>query len=107
MYLKPLRTRLAEGSPIISAEDMRVIFSDVEIILSANMKLLNDLDKKMAQWHPTQTIGDVFLEMVRNMYQLSSIFPSIYVHFLTLSLVPLITLLNLESDIASIYLVCE
>lgn len=45
-------------------EDIRVIFSDVEIIYNANVKLLKELDQKLAQWSSATQIGPVFLEMV-------------------------------------------
>ncbi len=60
MYLKPLRS-----SNIISQSDIKTIFSDIEIIYNANVKFLKDLDKKIAAWSPFQSIGDVFLEIVK------------------------------------------
>jgi hypothetical protein len=49
---------------IFLSEDIKIIFSDIEIILAANKNLLQDLDKNLSKWMPSQVIGSVFLQMV-------------------------------------------
>lgn len=61
--VRPLKEAVASGKPIISNEEIKTIFSNIQIILGYNDALLQDLRKKMELWHPSQTIGEVFLKM--------------------------------------------
>jgi hypothetical protein len=54
---------VARGKPIISNDEIKTIFSHIQIILGYNDALLEDLRKKTSSWHPYQMIGDVFLKM--------------------------------------------
>lgn len=100
--MKPLKEAVARGKPIISNDEIKTIFSHIQIILGYNDALLEDLRKKTSSWHPYQMIGDVFLKMaafmrvytdyVRNfndalaMIQVRSITPVCDLSALTLSL---------------------
>lgn len=57
--MKPLQKR-----GIFSADDLRIVFSDIAIILGANTKLLKELESRTKTKHPSIMIGDVFLQMV-------------------------------------------
>jgi hypothetical protein len=67
-FVRPMTARASGETAIMKPSDIKIIFCDIEVILAANLKLLTDLDKRMAKWHPAQMIGDVFLEMVRVVY---------------------------------------
>ena len=61
--MRPLKEAVARGKPIISNDEIKTIFSHIQIILGYNDALLEDLRKKTSSWHPYQMIGDVFLKM--------------------------------------------
>lgn len=48
----------------LSAENIKTLFGDVGGLASLNLKLLQDLAKKILAWSDTQTIGDVLKMMV-------------------------------------------
>lgn len=62
-FVRPLKEAVARGKPIISNDEIKTIFSHIQIILGYNDALLEDLRKKTSSWHPYQMIGDVFLKM--------------------------------------------
>lgn len=61
--IKPLKEAVASGKPIISNDEIKTIFSNIQIILGYNDALLEDLREKIGSWHPAQMVGDVFLKM--------------------------------------------
>jgi hypothetical protein len=61
--VRPLKEAVARGKPIISNDEIKTIFSHIQIILGYNDALLEDLRKKTSSWYPYQMIGDVFLRM--------------------------------------------
>jgi hypothetical protein len=50
--------------PFISEQDVRTIFSCIEIIYSYNTMLLEGLNARMQKWTSKQKIADVFIMMV-------------------------------------------
>lgn len=58
----PLR-EAARTEPIISQDDIRTIFSTIEIVVATNLELLEGIQGRITTWHPNQTIGDVFITM--------------------------------------------
>jgi hypothetical protein len=50
--------------PLISAEEVRILFSNLEIIYAYNSILLEGLRGRMNSWSSQQKIGDIFLSMV-------------------------------------------
>lgn len=52
--------------PILAKEDIKTIFSDIEILYNINSSLLMQLELRMVSWSPCQKIGDVFNTMVRS-----------------------------------------
>jgi hypothetical protein len=51
---------------VISRESIRRLFSDVlEVIASFNAQLLDQLKLRLDNWSDSQTMGDVFLELVK------------------------------------------
>eukprot|EP01116_Phalansterium_solitarium_P014729 TRINITY_DN3252_c0_g2_i2.p2 TRINITY_DN3252_c0_g2~~TRINITY_DN3252_c0_g2_i2.p2 ORF type:complete len:600 (-),score=233.08 TRINITY_DN3252_c0_g2_i2:85-1884(-) len=63
LYDKPLRDLAAAGRPVIPLDDLRVIMSDIEVIMNANSRFLDDLRLCVLRWSPAQRIGDLFLAM--------------------------------------------
>ena len=61
LYVYPLR-----NEEILDEEEVQQIFSNVEVLLSINSELLWALEERMHQWSPTRCIGDVFLNLVKN-----------------------------------------
>ena len=62
------RTRIADVVCVSCACGVRVclqIFSIVEALLAVNQELLKNLEQRYKHWSQRQTIGDVFLQMVR------------------------------------------
>lgn len=48
----------------MTKEQLRAVFSEIEVILAYNKMLLNSLEKRMAAWNSDTKIGDIFLKMV-------------------------------------------
>eukprot|EP01103_Thecamoeba_quadrilineata_P012938 TRINITY_DN3461_c0_g3_i1.p1 TRINITY_DN3461_c0_g3~~TRINITY_DN3461_c0_g3_i1.p1 ORF type:complete len:1135 (+),score=225.33 TRINITY_DN3461_c0_g3_i1:436-3405(+) len=63
-FKNPLMTVAQSNKPFISSENVRVIFSCVEIIYNYNSMLLEAINERMKCWHPSQKIGDIFLKMI-------------------------------------------
>jgi hypothetical protein len=62
--MNPLRIDGPEGN-IITPDQIKSIFSDVEVILRYNSVFLAELEGVMAVWDPTKTkLGQVFLRHV-------------------------------------------
>jgi len=60
-YIHPLRTA---ARPILSENELKIVFSSIEVILNTNTKLYEDLQKEVAAYDPTKTmLGHVFLHM--------------------------------------------
>lgn len=54
-----------EGSPIITREDIKLVFSEIEAIHSSHAQFLQDLQMRLDRWSPSQRISDLFDFMVR------------------------------------------
>ncbi|EGG14394.1 pleckstrin domain-containing protein [Cavenderia fasciculata] len=63
--LKDLREAIAKGSPIISEEEIRAIFSELESIIAYNTQLLNELQVRCKHWKQDTLIGDIFVKFSR------------------------------------------
>eukprot|EP01102_Stenamoeba_stenopodia_P006184 TRINITY_DN16_c0_g2_i3.p1 TRINITY_DN16_c0_g2~~TRINITY_DN16_c0_g2_i3.p1 ORF type:complete len:1198 (-),score=204.75 TRINITY_DN16_c0_g2_i3:685-4278(-) len=63
VFITPLRSRIVDQKPIITAKELRYIFSDLEVILNVNSRLLSALTPRVHKWSEKQTIGDIFLKM--------------------------------------------
>eukprot|EP01112_Ceratiomyxa_fruticulosa_P009029 TRINITY_DN234_c0_g3_i1.p1 TRINITY_DN234_c0_g3~~TRINITY_DN234_c0_g3_i1.p1 ORF type:complete len:784 (+),score=187.98 TRINITY_DN234_c0_g3_i1:333-2684(+) len=61
--LTPLRNAIDSHTPIIEDNELRVIFSNLEIILSYNQILLEQLESRVGNWTPHQLLGDIFLQI--------------------------------------------
>jgi len=61
-FIIPLRQMVDTGRPLISTEDISMLFSHLEDILVVNRALLEKLTFRIAKWSVVQKIGDVFTE---------------------------------------------
>eukprot|EP01117_Protostelium_nocturnum_P012808 TRINITY_DN4745_c0_g1_i1.p1 TRINITY_DN4745_c0_g1~~TRINITY_DN4745_c0_g1_i1.p1 ORF type:complete len:767 (-),score=332.45 TRINITY_DN4745_c0_g1_i1:38-2041(-) len=63
VYVKPLEDAVQKNKAILNAQEINVVFSNLKLIENVNKELLGGLAKKMENWTPTTTIGDVFLKL--------------------------------------------
>jgi hypothetical protein len=63
-YRNPLLSLAQTKRPLISAEDIKILFSNVEIIYAYNSMLFDGLSNRMKAWSSQQKIGDIFLSLV-------------------------------------------
>eukprot|EP01111_Echinosteliopsis_oligospora_P018834 TRINITY_DN8855_c0_g1_i2.p1 TRINITY_DN8855_c0_g1~~TRINITY_DN8855_c0_g1_i2.p1 ORF type:complete len:671 (+),score=196.02 TRINITY_DN8855_c0_g1_i2:55-2013(+) len=59
-----MREASQEGKISLRPDQIRTIFSDVEVILAYNGTLLDDLKPRIEQWRALQVFGDIFLRVV-------------------------------------------
>eukprot|EP00698_Gefionella_okellyi_P013370 TRINITY_DN3655_c0_g1_i1.p1 TRINITY_DN3655_c0_g1~~TRINITY_DN3655_c0_g1_i1.p1 ORF type:complete len:658 (-),score=118.49 TRINITY_DN3655_c0_g1_i1:4456-6429(-) len=71
VYYKPLRESSLTPDPLISKEDVSVIFSNIETIVGVNEVLCSEIAERVAKWHSLQVIGDIFLRLgsLLNLYK--------------------------------------
>jgi len=53
------------NSDFITLEQLKYLFSNVEVIYNINNQFLRDLEHTLKDWNPTTKIGAVFLSIVR------------------------------------------
>jgi hypothetical protein len=58
----------ATPTPVLTQQEVDMLFSNLEIILNLNSELLKEIKLRMAVWTNSQKIGDVFLKMVSTTY---------------------------------------
>mmetsp|Transcript_42568 Transcript_42568/g.59639 ORF Transcript_42568/g.59639 Transcript_42568/m.59639 type:complete len:585 (+) Transcript_42568:1251-3005(+) len=67
-FLLPLRALSSQGKPVVDDEEIKTIFSSVEVILGFSNHLLQRLNERFAEWKNLppgkQQMGDIFLEMI-------------------------------------------
>ncbi|KAH3763180.1 Guanine exchange factor for Rac 30 [Pelomyxa schiedti] len=59
-YERGLQAALEAGSPIITREQIKSLFSNLDVIANFNKVLLDCLEERMKNWTDTTRIGDVF-----------------------------------------------
>eukprot|EP01114_Cavostelium_apophysatum_P021653 TRINITY_DN7619_c0_g1_i1.p1 TRINITY_DN7619_c0_g1~~TRINITY_DN7619_c0_g1_i1.p1 ORF type:complete len:750 (+),score=247.47 TRINITY_DN7619_c0_g1_i1:129-2378(+) len=63
-YLKPLTDLVLKGDPILSSDEIKSIFSIIEIIARINGDFLAELQARMKTWNSANTVlGDIFLSL--------------------------------------------
>lgn len=60
VYIAPLQAAITEGHPIVPMDDIRVLFSRLEIIAGLNKAFLKELEDRMTTWNDTACISDIF-----------------------------------------------
>ncbi|CAI9734018.1 epithelial cell-transforming sequence 2 oncogene-like isoform X2 [Octopus vulgaris] len=67
-YFKPLKSALESNRPIISQQNVEIIFTDILINLKLHRKLCDDLKKRYSEWEGMSTcIGDIFVIFCQNL----------------------------------------
>jgi hypothetical protein len=74
-----MRDAMNSGKLQIKQEQIKSIFSDIEVICNYNSLLLADLEPCLADWSPNQRLGHIFLTIV--CYLSSFLFIFIYYYF--------------------------
>ena len=64
IFMQPLEIKLKQGRGILSDNQLQSIFSNWTEIYEIHFLLLEDLNRRMADWHKKQKIADVFLKHV-------------------------------------------
>eukprot|EP01117_Protostelium_nocturnum_P020073 TRINITY_DN887_c0_g1_i1.p1 TRINITY_DN887_c0_g1~~TRINITY_DN887_c0_g1_i1.p1 ORF type:complete len:1736 (-),score=672.97 TRINITY_DN887_c0_g1_i1:47-5254(-) len=64
LYFNPLRSQVNEK--IITKQQTRSLFSDIEVILNTNAVLLSNLENRILNWNVREKIADIFIDMVES-----------------------------------------
>jgi hypothetical protein len=63
-FLDPLRDLSSGKDALLSAEDVRNIFSDIEVILNYSISLAEDLKQRLVGWNNSSSkLGDIFIRI--------------------------------------------
>lgn len=63
----PLREFSIRGTAqdqLISGDDLKIIFSNVDVLLNVNKKFLDDLTVALESWSPTAKVAPVLLKVI-------------------------------------------
>lgn len=63
MFLDPLMQSQQTTKPILPLDDVKAIFSSLEVICAYNTDLLEQLKPRVQDWSPQQRLGDIFLQI--------------------------------------------
>lgn len=63
-YKKLLETNSASTQPVISREDVDIIFSNIETIYRIHSEFVTSLEPKVKDWHHEESIGEIFKIMI-------------------------------------------
>eukprot|EP01129_Flabellula_baltica_P006718 TRINITY_DN2546_c0_g1_i2.p1 TRINITY_DN2546_c0_g1~~TRINITY_DN2546_c0_g1_i2.p1 ORF type:complete len:484 (+),score=134.22 TRINITY_DN2546_c0_g1_i2:709-2160(+) len=63
-YVHPLEQISKKKKGIVNQDQVRTLFSDIEMIKRVNEDLYQELSHRWEDWSPYQKIGDVFLEKI-------------------------------------------
>eukprot|EP01114_Cavostelium_apophysatum_P014970 TRINITY_DN3996_c0_g1_i1.p1 TRINITY_DN3996_c0_g1~~TRINITY_DN3996_c0_g1_i1.p1 ORF type:complete len:701 (-),score=169.13 TRINITY_DN3996_c0_g1_i1:41-2143(-) len=63
LYKVPLTENASSKKAFITEDQVRLLFSDIEIILGYNQQLLEDMTPRIKSWSPSQCLGDIFLRI--------------------------------------------
>lgn len=61
VFQPALRILINDPQTALKVDDVRRMFSNIDMIIPLNKELLKDLEARQAAWGPDQLIGDVFL----------------------------------------------
>eukprot|EP01105_Mastigella_eilhardi_P018961 TRINITY_DN4436_c0_g1_i2.p1 TRINITY_DN4436_c0_g1~~TRINITY_DN4436_c0_g1_i2.p1 ORF type:complete len:1333 (+),score=393.10 TRINITY_DN4436_c0_g1_i2:58-4056(+) len=62
-YVKPLSTACGTSNQIVSREDVKSLFSNIEIITNFNTVLLEGLTARLSTWSENTLLGDIFVHL--------------------------------------------
>jgi hypothetical protein len=63
VFMNPLRD--PTNKQLVTHTDLKGIFSEIEVILGYNAKLLSELEERMKVWSFDICLGDIFSKMVQ------------------------------------------
>lgn len=61
VFQPALKILINDPTTALKVDDVRRMFSNIDMIIPLNRELLKDLEARLAAWGPLQLIGDVFL----------------------------------------------
>jgi len=64
LFKQPLHENAISKKHFITEEEVKGLFSDIEIILGYNSQLLEDLVPRIQHWNASQCLGDIFLKII-------------------------------------------
>ncbi|PRP76763.1 hypothetical protein PROFUN_14888 [Planoprotostelium fungivorum] len=62
-YMERMRCLTVEEEPWFTKEDMKVVFSDIQVILKFHENFLQLLEERWTNWSVFRCVGDIFLSM--------------------------------------------
>eukprot|EP01103_Thecamoeba_quadrilineata_P018868 TRINITY_DN7422_c0_g1_i1.p1 TRINITY_DN7422_c0_g1~~TRINITY_DN7422_c0_g1_i1.p1 ORF type:complete len:545 (-),score=73.96 TRINITY_DN7422_c0_g1_i1:77-1711(-) len=62
LYVQPLKATIRTPEAIVTEEDMKRLFSNIETILNVNTEFLICLENRINDWNDNQLLGDIFLQ---------------------------------------------
>jgi len=65
VFKKPLEENAISAAPFITKQQIRNIFSDVEVILNLTRVVLQELKERVNNWNIHGQVGDIFVKLVR------------------------------------------
>jgi len=66
-FLYPLQHLITLGEPMVSQDDIALLFSSIEQIYFSQQTILKAFQERIAKWHTQQTIGDVIGRIVHSL----------------------------------------
>ena len=66
--MNPLISAVEKESLSVPLSSVQLIFSNILQIHKVNSQFLSYLDQRVSSWHIDQTLGDLFIEVVRNIF---------------------------------------
>eukprot|EP01094_Clydonella_sp_ATCC50884_P025566 TRINITY_DN6768_c0_g1_i1.p1 TRINITY_DN6768_c0_g1~~TRINITY_DN6768_c0_g1_i1.p1 ORF type:complete len:935 (+),score=310.08 TRINITY_DN6768_c0_g1_i1:235-2805(+) len=63
MYLGPINDAVGTDKQILTKEEIRRMFSFVEVIVKINEEFLGELEKRVSKWNDETEVGDIYLNL--------------------------------------------
>lgn len=63
LFLDPLMASTSSPKPLLPLDDVKSIFSSLEVIVAYNERLLSQLQPRVESWSPNQRLGDIFIQI--------------------------------------------
>jgi len=60
----PLEKEMSSKGGKTWKDDIRIIFSDIQVILNFHETLLSDIEPRVSHWSARQCLGDIFLKII-------------------------------------------
>jgi hypothetical protein len=63
LFLDPLMSSVTSSKPLLVLDEVKSIFSSLEVIVAYNERLLSQLQPRVESWSPNQRLGDIFIQI--------------------------------------------